>query len=110
MNRSLHMWRQYLSPVCAETKTGKHFFITLTRTHHDPPDQVQMQCAHCGSAAYLQDHKELVIDLEDPDLPVAHAIYEALDSCGTRDFRVQRERIRAALRDFAITEAYKEAT
>ena len=56
------------------------------------------QTWHSDATGYSVVRPLVVIDPDDEDLPIAHAIYEALDDCGTRDFRVQRERIRAALR------------
>lgn len=44
-----------ISPECEEVKSGKHSFIVLDRTQYDRLDQVQMQCNHCGSAAYFQE-------------------------------------------------------
>lgn len=57
MTRSLHLWRSYLSPVCDETPSRRHKFIVLNRTEHDPPDQVQMNCEHCGTAAFFREEK-----------------------------------------------------
>ena len=43
----------------------------------------------------------VVVDPEDLDLPVAHALWEMMEDLGTREFNAVRERIRGVLRALA---------